>query len=390
MRTSLLSLFLSFCFLVVFAQKENPRKEVIVEGLKRPWSMAFLSEDEVLVGEKEGGLVRINLSTKQKFPISGFPGDLADSVGLKGIGDNAGIFQVLTDPEFRRNKFIYVSYASGNGEGSTTRIIRAILDKDRMEKVQTLFVATPYTPERFHYGGGMVFGADGKLYFTIGERLFKEIDEPALPIAQNIEDRRGKIYRINPDGSIPADNPDFGPKAVPGLYATGIRAAQGIIVEPATKKIWFSEHGTFQGDEINMLRPRANYGWPVKTTGKYRSADYVPPVLDGNVYTPPVWYWLQTVAPTGLSFYTGDEFPSWKNDLIVPGLSWGSLWRFRIEGETVKSVEELFVDDRVRLRRVVQSPGGKLYLLTDEKNGKIIRVKNSRTLAGDGGKKPDQ
>jgi aldose sugar dehydrogenase len=276
----------------------------------------------------------------------------------------------------RNNKYVYLSYAAKSSKGRTTKIIRAMLENDALKDIKTLFVAEPYTKERHHYGGGMIFGADGKLYFTIGERLFTEKDEPALPFAQNVEDKRGKIYRINSDGTIPKDNPDFGSKAPSGLYAMGIRAAQGLTINPITKKIWFSEHGTQQGDEINVLNARANYGWPIKTTGKYRFAEYSPKPIDGNVYTEPVWSWLQTVAPTGLHFYTGNEFASWNGNLLVGGLSRGSLWRMEIEGETIKSAEELFVNERLRLRKVVQSPQGKLYILTDEVNGKLIRVKN--------------
>jgi glucose/arabinose dehydrogenase len=353
----------------------KPEKEVVLENLKRPWSIAFLTEDEALVAEKEGDLVRVNLTTKQKVIIKGFPDDRTGK-RIEYSGENDGLFEVLLDPNFKENKFVYVSYAARNEQGTTTKVIRGVLDNDSLSQVQTIFVATPYTAERFHYGGGMTFGRDGTLYLTVGERLFKEIDEPPLPIAQNVEDKRGKIYRLNPDGSIPKDNPDFGAKAVPGLYALGIRAAQGITIEPETNKIWFSEHGTFQGDEINVLKARANYGWTIKTTGKYRSEDYVPPQpAKDTVFTDPIW--LQTVAPTGLVFYTGDEFPLWKNNLFVAGLSRGSLWRFKIEGETIKSVEELFVDDRVRLRKVAQSPAGKLYVLTDEMNGKVIRIKNA-------------
>ena len=237
-------------------------------------------------------------------------------------------------------------------------------------------MAEPYTYERVHYGGGMIFGNDGKLYFTIGERIFTEKDEPALPIAQNIEDKRGKIYRINPDGTIPKDNPDFGKNAIPGLYATGIRAAQGLTLETNTNKIWFSEHGTHQGDEINVLTAGANYGWPMKTTGKYRFAEFAPNPIPGNTYAEPVWSWLQTVAPTGLHFYSGNEFAAWNKNLLVGGLSKGSLWRLVIEGEIIKSTEELFTDDRVRIRKVIQSPMGKLYILSDEVNGKLIRIKN--------------
>ena len=350
------------------------QKEVILEGLKRPWSMAFLSEEEVLISEKEGDLVRYNLATKAKARIQGYPPDLEDSLG--GFGDNTGKFDVLTDPDFKNNKYIYLSYAARNANGRTTKIIRAVLEGETLKQVKVLFVAEPYTHERVHYGGGMLFGSDGKLYFTIGERLFTEKDEPAVPIAQNIEDRRGKIYRINPDGTIPNDNPVFGNMAIPGLYAMGIRAAQGLALNSNTNKIWFSEHGTHQGDELNILQPGANYGWPMRTTGKYRYTEFSPLPIAGNVYTDPVWSWLQTVAPTGLHFYSGNEFAAWSGNLFVGGLSKGSLWRMVVEGEMIKSAEELFTDSRLRVRKVTQSPMGKLYILSDEVNGKLIRIRN--------------
>jgi len=328
--------------------KSNPVKEIIIDSLKRPWSIAFLSEDEVLVTEKDGDL----------------PRDLTDSIRVIWRGDNSGIFEVRPHPDFKNNKQVYLSYAAKKvGKGSATKVIRATLQNDSLTNIKTILEAEPYTREYFHYGGGMTFGKDGKLYITIGERLF-----------------RGKIYRLNPDGSIPKDNPDFGKESVPGIFAMGIRAAQGIAVQPGTNNIWFSEHGTKQGDEVNLLTSGANYGWPIITTGGYRSRDYVPPKIDGAMYTDPVWYWCHTVAPTGLMFYTGDEFTEWKNDLLVPGLSRGSLWRFRIENDTIKSAEELFVDDRVRSRKIAQSPRGKLYILTDEDNGKIVRIKNQNTL----------
>ena len=353
----------------------KPLKEVVIDQLRRPWSMAFLSETEVLISEKEGDLLRVNLVTKERTTIRGFPSDMADSIAFYHPGDNTGKFEVLLDPDFAKNRFIYLSYAAKSEKGKTTKIIRAVLENNTLTKIQTLFVATPFTFERVHYGGGMTFGPDGKLYFTIGERLFSEKDEPALPIAQNVRDKRGKLYRINPDGTIPKDNPDFGPGAVPGLYALGIRAAQGITVEPLSNKLWFSEHGTHQGDEINLLSAGANYGWPLKTTGKYRFAEYKPPVVKDSL-TDPLWSWPHTVAPTGLLFYTGSEFPSWKNNLLLPGLSRGSLWRMNVDGDKIKSAEELFVDDRKRLRKVVQSPEGKLYVLTDEMNGMLIRIRN--------------
>ena len=353
----------------------KPEKEIILEGLKRPWSIAFISEDEVLISEKEGDLLKYNLLKKAKTIIKGFPTDMADSIAYYHPGDNTGKFEVLLDPDFKNNKFIYVSYAAQTTKGKTTKIIRAVLENETLQQVKTLFIAEPYTWERVHYGGGMIFGTDGKLYFTIGERIFTEKDEPAVPIAQNIEDKRGKIYRINPDGTIPIDNPNFGSKATPGLYATGIRASQSLALQTNTNKIWFSEHGTHQGDEINVLKTGANYGWPVKTTGKYRFTEYTPQPANGVNYTEPVWSWLQTVAPTGLHFYSGNEFAAWNGNLLVGGLSRGSLWRMVVDGEKIKTAEELFTDDRVRIRKVMQSPMGKLYILTDDMNGKLIRVK---------------
>ncbi|MFK7811334.1 MAG: PQQ-dependent sugar dehydrogenase [Maribacter sp.] len=370
----------------------NPVKKVVLEGLKRPWSAAFLSKNEVLISEKDGNLLQVNLSTKKRVKIKGFPNDLTDTLLIdaskhpigtfprdadgKKLKYNAGIFDVVLHPNFKNNNILYISYVSSKAENSTTKVIRSVLEKDSLTQIKTVFVANPYTIGLFHYGGGMTFGADGKLYITIGERLFTEANQPEMPIAQDLTDKRGKIYRLNDDGSIPEDNPDFGTKAVPGLFALGIRAAQGITLNPKTGQIWFSEHGTNQGDEINILQSGANYGWPIKTTGGYRGEGYTPPKLEDRTFTDPKWYWRHTVAPTGLTFYTGDDFPQWKDNLFIPGLSRGSLWRIVIQDETITSLEELFVNDRVRTRKVVQSPDGKIYLLTDEENGKMILIEN--------------
>ncbi len=392
----LLSLYYVGCAPVkknVAAENFHPQKKIVLEGLKRPWSAAFLSNNVALLSEKDGHLLKVNLVTKEKIKIKGFPSDLMDTITInskayapgnfprdadgKRIKYNAGIFDVVLHPEFETNNTLYVSYVSQQGELSTTKVIRAVLENDSLTQVRSILVAKPYTEGLFHYGGGMTFGADNKLYITVGERLFSESNQPAMPIAQDLTDKRGKIYRLNADGSIPNDNPDFGKEAVPGIYAAGIRAAQGMTLNKKTGAIWFTEHGTRQGDEINLLKASLNYGWPVKTTGGYRGSGYEPPALEERVFTDPKWYWLQTVAPTGLTFYTGDEFPQWKDNLFVSGLSRGSLWRVVLEGETITSLEELFVNDRVRTRKVVQSPDGKLYLLTDEVDGKMILIERS-------------
>lgn len=370
-----------------------PKKEVVLTGLNKPWSIAFLSEEEVIIAEKDGDLIKTNLHTKRREVIKGLPDDVARAVLIdtvkhtngvfpaaahgKTLSYNAGWFQVLLDPDFENNHYIYISYAAENKQKqSATKVIRGVLRGNALSKVETLFEAAPYSHGLFHYGGGMIFGHDGKLYIATGERNFYEHLNPKLPFAQDVSDRRGKIFRLNPDGSIPDDNPNFGSDAVSGLYSLGIRAAQGMTIDTRTGKIWFSEHGTIQGDELNILEAGANYGWPNRTTGGYRTKNYKPAEVEGALYKDPIHFWENTVAPTGLVFYNGSEFPEWRNSFIVPGLSKGSLWRVATENDQVISSEELFMNDRVRLRKAALSPAGKLYLLTDEEDGQLIRVIN--------------
>ena len=373
--------------------KSNPEKEIIMEGLKKPWSMTFIDENQVLITEKDGDLLKINVKTKERDVISGLPNDIARAIQIDtsmhpwGVypssadgtvqSYNAGWFQVLLDSDFENNHWIYISYASMNeSKESALKVVRGKLVDNNLTQIEILLFAGPYSHGLFHYGGGMTFGADGKLYIATGERNLFEHHNPALPLAQDITDKRGKIFRLNSDGSIPGDNPDFGPNALPGLYAIGIRATQGLILNKVTSDIWFTDHGTIQGDELNLLSAGANYGWPYKTSGKYRSKDYNPNYSNEMAFLDPVYYWSQTIAPTGLAIYHGNEFPQWADNILVPGLSKGSLWRIEMYDERVQSMEELFIGDRVRLRKVVVSPRGKIYLLTDEENGKIIQVVN--------------
>jgi glucose/arabinose dehydrogenase len=341
----------------------------VATGLRRPWSMAFLPQGEFLVSEKEGGLVRIE-PDGSKHPIAGMPDDLANTT--QGRGDNNGLFDVVLHPDFASNRRIYFAYASRGADGTTTRLATALLRNDRLTDVRPLFDATPRSDERFHYGGGLLIDRQRRLYLAVGERHFRESSNPPLPVSQDPTDRRGKIYRFTLDGRPAPGNPDFGPGAVPGLYAMGIRNVQGL-AQAADGRIWMSEHGPTRGDEIDLLRPRANYGWPVQTAGRYRDAGYQGQSLPGTIFTAPAWTWTdRTIAPSGLVAYRGSQFPEWRGDLLLAGLGGGNLLRLRVEGDRIVSEEELLTG--TRLRNVKQAPDGTLYLLTDETEGRLLRL----------------
>jgi glucose/arabinose dehydrogenase len=347
-------------------------RDVVASGLKRPWGLAFMPGGGFLVTEKQGGLIRIQ-ANGQRTSVSGLPNDI--DIERRERGDNSGLFDVVLHPKFRRNGVLFISYAAKGPGGTATKLIRAVLEGNGLRHVQTLLEAGPRREGRFHYGGGLLIGPDEKLYLSVGERHYAESENPPLPVAQDITDRRGKIYRLNLDGSIPRNNPPLGAGAVPGVYAMGIRATQGFALQPSGRRIWFSEHGTIGGDEVNILRPGANYGWPNRTSGGYRSQGYAPPSRPGVTFTDPQHVWTgRTVAPTGLTFYSGTAFPEWRGDLLVAGLRRGYLMRLDVEGEDVRGVEYLLEDAPVRLRNVKQSPDGQLYVLTDEDDGKLIRL----------------
>ncbi|MEO0424981.1 MAG: PQQ-dependent sugar dehydrogenase [Pseudomonadota bacterium] len=372
MRNSLVMVCIAWAATMGAAAADNaptPTKEVVVDGLASPWSIAFLNDRQALVTEKQGDLLRVDLERGTTAPITGLPSDRVREAAEGTPGDNSGLFDVVLHPNFADNRLLYLSYAARKGDTRGLKVVRAKLGAAGLADERAILEATPFTPNEYHhYGGGLAFGPDGKLYITVGERVFRESDEPPLPVAQDLTDLRGKVLRLNDDGSAPQDNPDFGADAVPGLYAVGLRAAQGITRHPRTGALWFSEHGSRQGDEINLLVRGANYGWPIRTAGGYRDRDYAPPPLgdeEGRTFTAPAWSFPATVAPTGLSFYYGRDFPQWTGDLLVPGLSRGSLWRLRLDGARIVGATALFPEDRVRARKVAVSPGGTLYLLTD-------------------------
>jgi aldose sugar dehydrogenase len=314
-------------------------------------------------------LVRI-AADGSKRPIDGLPRDL-DNRRLNDPRDDSGLFDVVLDHDFARSGRLYLSYSSAGSGGTTTSLMAARLDGDRLRDVEVLFEALPRTADRFHYGGALLL--DGEhLYLTVGERHFNERDNPPLPVAQDPLDRRGKVYRFTRNGKLapPVQS------ARHDWYASGVRAPQGLARDPESGQIWFSDHGPVGGDELNILQPGANYGWPVRTAGRYRNADYEPPRTTSAVrYNDPVHVWLdQTIAPAGICFCTGRAFPEWRGNLLVAGLGRSHLLRLVVEGERVLQSQALMQAHRVRLRNAKVSPAGELNVVTDEVEGRLLRL----------------
>lgn len=334
----------------------------VAEGLKHPWSVAFLPDGDFLVAEKDGVLQRVSPDGRLTA-IAGMPADL-DNV-RQDPRDNSGLFDVVLHPDFAANGRLYMSYAVRGRGGSTTRLATARLENNTLHDFRVLFTAAPFTEDRFHYGGALLITQDRHLLLAVGERHFNERDNPPLPAAQAPSDPRGKIHRFTLAGA-PA----------PGAVASGLRAVQGM-AQDAAGAIWFTEHGSVGGDEINRFATGANYGWPVETSGAYRNMDWKPgQTLPDVTYTAPEYTWgpNQTVAPAGLVVYSGSAFPEWRGDLIIAGLSRGSLMRADMDGGRVVAVENLIPDAPMRYRNAKVSPAGELFIVSDELNGRLVRI----------------
>ena len=353
----------SYAFTLPKEKKNNSFEvEVIAEGLEYPWGMVFLPNGDLLVTEREGRLRRVSDGKLQDAAISGLP----DNMYIEGQG---GLLDVTIDPEFSENNLIYFSYA-GNGEGGAgTEVAKARLNGDALEDLEVIFKVQPKTQGQNHYGSRLLFDNDGLLYITLGDR-YAFMDE-----AQNTTNHLGSIVRIKTDGSFPLDNPFFNDlKAKPEIYAYGVRNAQGIALRPSDGVIWYHEHGPRGGDELNILKAGANYGWPKITYG----IDYSGATISEETHAPgmeqPVVFWDPSIAPSGMDFYTGDKFLEWKGDIFLGALAHRHLRRLKLEGDVVIEQEVLLKDRNERIRAVKTGPDGFLYVLTDSYEGTILRL----------------
>ncbi len=348
------------------SQQENFAIELVADGLSHPWSVTFIPGGGFLVTQRSGQLFQIS-ERGEKQEITGVP-----PVFHAGQG---GLLDVALDPDFRDGGWVYFSYAAtaeNDDSIANTEIARGRLNLTQgvLRHVEVLFRADPKTPGANHYGSRLLFAPDGTLFATLGER-FNYMDE-----AQNPGNHLGTIIRINPDGSIPEDNPFVGHETYrPEIFSYGHRNPQGIALHPETGAVWIHEHGPKGGDEINILKSGANYGWPAVTFGisywgKEISDKTTAPGMEDQIL-----HWTPSIAPSGMAFYTDDAFDNWKADLFVGALVQRHLRRLELDENRVVHQEELLLDRNERIRDVRAGPDGYLYILTDEPNGKLYRLK---------------
>lgn len=347
----------------------NIRVDLIADGLSNPWAIAFLPDGDILVTERAGRLRRIHDGMLQADAISGTP-----EVTITVLG---GLLGVTLHPDFARNNILYLSYAKGHEDGkrSTTAVTRARLNGNRLENQQEIFVANSWSLSPTNFGGRMAFGPDGKLYMTVGERQ-EEVR------AQNLMDHGGKVIRINDDGIVPADNPFVGRSdALPEIFAYGVRSPQGLAFNPANGDLWENEHGPLGGDEINIIKRGANYGWPLVTFGVDYDGVSISDNTSGEGLEQPFLYWIPSIAVSGLSFYTGNAFPNWQGNTFVGSMimgrtpKTGHIQRITFSEEGVPLAREpLLMDLHQRIRDVQPGPDGNVYVLTDQNPGAVLKI----------------
>jgi glucose/arabinose dehydrogenase len=284
-----------------------------------------------------------------------------------------GLLDVALSPTFDTDRTIYWSYSEPRQGGNATSVARGALsaDRRRLEQVRVIFRALPAYEGNLHFGSRLAFGPDGMLYVTLGERS----DAPMRPQAQQLNSHMGKIVRITPDGTAPADNPFVGQAdALPEIWSRGHRNVQAAAFD-GQGRLWAIEHGTRGGDELNLIEKGKNYGWPIVAYGiEYRGSPIEGALTAREGFEQPVYYWDPVIAPSGAQFYSGDAFPEWRGSLFVGALKEMRLVRLVIGNDRVMSEEHLLVDRRQRVRDVRQGPDGALYVVTDQGNGELWKI----------------
>ncbi|MEE4378131.1 MAG: PQQ-dependent sugar dehydrogenase [Candidatus Competibacteraceae bacterium] len=347
---------------VINTEKHTIRVVTVTEGLDHPWGLAFLPDGRMLVTERSGQLRLVNADGQlEPEPVAGLP-----KIAVRGQG---GLLDVALHTRFDENQLVYLSYAAPGEGGAGTEVARGRLVDKRLEDLKIIFTQQPKSNGGRHFGSRLVFDLDGFLYITMGDRGDRER-------AQQLNDLAGKIVRLHDDGRIPADNPFINQAgARPEIFSLGNRNVQGAALNPETGELWTHEHGPQGGDEVNVIRSGRNYGWPIITYGaEYGSGFSIGDGTQKAGMEQPLHYWVPSIAPCGMAFYTGDRFPEWRGDLFVGALKDRMVVRLRFDGEKMVQEERFLEGVLGRIRDVRTGPDGYIYLLTDSSRGVIARL----------------
>ena len=343
------------------------RVVTVAEGLVHPWAIAFLPDGDMLVTERPGRLRIVRDGRLLPEPVQGVP-----TVFAQGQG---GLLDVVPHPDFASNRLVYLSYSKpvDGGAGSTTAVSRGRLENDRLVAVEEIFEAD--SRGRGHYGSRLAFDGRGHLFITVGDRQAPPRGDLEAHPAQDVSNHHGVVIRLLEDGRVPEDNPFVGREgARPEIWSYGHRNAQGLAIHPETGDVWINEHGPQGGDELNLVLPGRNYGWPVIGYGaNYGSGSVIHEAARREGMEQPVHYWVPSIATSGLLFYTGDRFPAWRGSAFVGGLAGEQLARLTLDGRRVTS-EETLLEGIGRIRDVRQGPDGYIYLAIDDRGGDATRV----------------
>jgi glucose/arabinose dehydrogenase len=351
------------------ARAAEPQVQVVAHGLVNPWSLAFLPDGRMLVTERPGRLRLVAANGQLSAPLKGLPPVAA--------GGQGGLLDVVLAPDFTQSQRIVFSYSEPGSEGGTnsTAVARARLqlhdNGGELTELQVLFRQLPKVNSSAHFGGRLVFAPDGRLFVTLGDRFSRKDD------AQNLANHLGKIVRIEADGRVPADNPFVGQAgAAPEIWSIGHRNVQGAALHPATGELWATEHGPQGGDELNRVVKGGNFGWPVVTYGRnYGTGTRIGEEGPKPGIEMPLRHWVPTsIAPSGLAFITSDRYPGWKGHLVLGALRGEALVRLELDGTRVVAEERLLKTLNERIRDVRQGPDGYLYVLTDNADGRVLRL----------------
>ncbi|MCC5794688.1 MAG: PQQ-dependent sugar dehydrogenase [Chromatiales bacterium] len=332
----------------------------VVEGLEHPWGMVFLPGGDMLVTERPGRLRIVREGKLLGNPVSGVPQVLARGQG--------GLLDVALHPEFASNGLVYLSYARPGEQGATTAVARGRLEGEALLDVEEIFIASAWGRGPVHFGSRLLFDRDGYLFLTIGDR-------GEMERAQNPGDHAGTTLRLHDDGRVPEDNPFIGREGyLPEIWTMGNRNAQGMALHPETGQVWQNEHGPRGGDELNLILPALNYGWPTITYGINYNGQIISELTEKPGMEQPVVQWTPSIATSGLAIYAGKAFPNWRGDALIGGLAGRQVARVRLDGASGEIREPLLEGYGARIRDVRISPDGLVYLLVDEPNGSMLRL----------------